>query len=72
MLRCLPAGGPVACFNRCQSTAQLFHRAAEGGERRLTWLNVSEMFFLCLRLAKIRLDTSSLALLAYGVTTNAT
>ena len=41
-------------------------------KRRLTWLKVREMFFLCLRLAKIRLDTSSLALLAYGVTTNAT
>ena len=41
-------------------------------ERRLTWLKVREMFFLCLRLAKIRLETNSLALLAYGVTTNAT
>lgn len=29
-----------------------------------TWLKVREMFFLCLRMAKMRLDTSSLALLA--------
>lgn len=47
---------------------------AEAGARQggLTWLKVSDMFLTCFRDAKVRLDTSSLALLASGVTQKAT
>ena len=38
----------------------------------LTWLKVSEMFLTCFRDAKVRLETSSLALLAKGVTQKTT
>ena len=44
----------------------------QGAGLERAWLKVREMFFLCLRLAKIRLDTSSEALLAKGARTNAT
>lgn len=47
-------------------------QAMQGLKFERAWLKVREIFFLCLRLAKIRLDTNSEALLAKGARTNAT